>query len=116
MPPLRSPPGGISSRIGSAIAGAMPVAHHGVLHDLYMISNAAPGSTKTFDYTNRKNNATGAITSQIAGAVATTASDLTHRAVYQAGDGLDFLAVASSGANAVTHGGGIIFEEIPLYP
>ena len=58
----------------------------GTARNFYLFTSVAPGAAKTYDYFVYKNNSATALTCQVAGAAATTCSDLTHSFTFSAGD------------------------------
>jgi hypothetical protein len=82
----------------------------GIFRNLYMVQNTAPGAAQTTTYTLRVNAGDTSVTCQIAGAAATSASDLTHFATITAGQSWSIKIVQSATAANTIPSGGIQFE------
>lgn len=92
---------GTSRESGLEVAIQVPFAIAGTLRNLYVQSGNPPGAGETFTYTLRINGANGNLTAQIAGAVATQASDLVNTDAIAAGNRV-CIRIVASGATAVT--------------
>lgn len=91
---------------GQAAAEAsvqIPVPIAGVLRNLFVLADLAAGAGQSYTYTARVNTADAAVTCQISGAAATTASDTTHSQSVAAGDVVTVKIVTSAGSGVARH-------------
>lgn len=81
----------------------IPVPFAATLRNLFVRSAGTAGVGETYTYTLQVNTVATALTAQIAGGSATTASDTTHSVTVAAGDLIDIKIVTSGGASVTTH-------------
>lgn len=100
---------GAESATESVVRIVMPVA--GVLRNLTVVTDGAPGAAKTYIYTVRVNGADTTLTCTVSGAVATTASDTTHSATVAAGDTVTVKLVTLAAAATQRHSVSLSLES-----
>lgn len=81
----------------------LPLAADGLLKNLSVWSQAAPGAAQTYTYTLRNEAADTTVTCQISGAGSNSAQDTTHQTPITALNRISLKIVASGGAGAVGH-------------
>lgn len=92
---------------------SIPVPYAGTIRNLQAKAGAVPGAGQTFTYTLRKAGASQALTSQTAGAAATSSSDLTHSVAVVAGDVISIQLVTSGAAGVTAHLVSVEFDKSP---
>lgn len=80
-----------------------PISRAGVIRDLYVYSDAAPGAAQTYTFTLRVALADTSVVATISGSGSNSASDTSHTATVAAGDRISIKIVTSGGAGTLSN-------------